>query len=479
MNKIFFLSAVCIMITGSIRSQSGHYWTQQYGTRSMLLSGSVIGGVSDLGAVYYNPGRLGQIDKPAFLLSANVYELNRLQVEDAFGNNADAAQKDFGGVPSLAAGTFKIAFLPKHHFAWAILMRQNQDFNFSYRNEVHDDVIDNFPGQEYFGAEIGITSKAKETWTGLSWSYPISEKLSAGLSGFYSQLDEGRGSEIQMQALTEDNRVAMYRFNKSFSLTQSSILAKAGLSYKLKSGLLGFTVLTPLLPITGKGSYRNEKFFKGIEGISVNPDIYTSSYQDGLNARCKSPWAVGTGLTYFINKSMLHLSAEWYSKMPKYTLLEIEEHYSQSNGDTTQLKLVDQLNSVINAGIGLELYISEKLSFYCSFSTDLSAVTSDIDRFIQNLPEAANSTIKANYYHFGGGIVLSLKGADITLGLTHTGAKTDVSKPFNFPGEGNDDDILDPENPATMKWDRWRFVLSFSVPFLKDVQKKVEDKLGF
>ena len=48
--------------------QSGHFWTQQYGTRSLLLSGSVIGGVNDLGAIYYNPARLSQITNSAFLI---------------------------------------------------------------------------------------------------------------------------------------------------------------------------------------------------------------------------------------------------------------------------------------------------------------------------------------------------------------------------------------------------------------------------
>jgi hypothetical protein len=74
--------------------------------------------------------------------------------------------------------------------------------------------------------------------------------------------------------------------------------------------------------------------------------------------------------------------------------------------------------------------------------------------------------------------VLDLKGAVITLGVTHTGASMQMLKPFNFPGDGGDDsNILDPKDPATLKWDRYRFVLSFSLPFLKDIQRKVEEKL--
>lgn len=72
--KLFIIAIIFILASVTAFTQDGHYWTQQYGTRSMLLSGSIIGGVNDLGAVYYNPARLPQITAPAFLLSADVYE---------------------------------------------------------------------------------------------------------------------------------------------------------------------------------------------------------------------------------------------------------------------------------------------------------------------------------------------------------------------------------------------------------------------
>ena len=159
--SILLTSVILFLSVSYSYTQDGHYWTQQYGTRSMLLSGSVIGGVNDLGAVYYNPARLSQISEPAFLLSADVYEWNVLKVEDAFGNNKNASNSKFGGVPSLAAGTFKIPFLKKHSFAWAILLRQNMDMNISYKNEVYGNVIDQFPGNEYFGAEISLSANGR------------------------------------------------------------------------------------------------------------------------------------------------------------------------------------------------------------------------------------------------------------------------------------------------------------------------------
>src|SRR5882672_5476136 len=97
---LFLMTGVFSFIFSN--AQDGHYWTQQYGTRSMLLSGSVIGGVDDLGAVYYNPGRLAVISNDAFLLSANVYEYNAIEISNAYGNTRNAKQSSIRGVPTLA-----------------------------------------------------------------------------------------------------------------------------------------------------------------------------------------------------------------------------------------------------------------------------------------------------------------------------------------------------------------------------------------
>ena len=137
----------------------------------MLLSGSVIGGVEDLGAVYYNPARLSVIANPAFLLSASVYEYNKLSITDAFGSSTSAAKAEVRGVPSLAAGTFKLKFLPNHFFAYAVMSRQLSDLSTSYSNEVTQDVFTTLPGNEIFSGELGYTYKGNPPqlpiWNGI------------------------------------------------------------------------------------------------------------------------------------------------------------------------------------------------------------------------------------------------------------------------------------------------------------------------
>ena len=61
-------------------TQNSHYWGLQYGNKSLLLSGAVTGSVTDLGAVYYNPGFIALHENPAFEISAKVMQYNTIKV---------------------------------------------------------------------------------------------------------------------------------------------------------------------------------------------------------------------------------------------------------------------------------------------------------------------------------------------------------------------------------------------------------------
>ncbi len=476
--KRILLSTAIIFLLFPLFAQDGHYWTQQYGTRSMLLSGSVIGGVEDLGSVYYNPGRLSQIENPAFIISADVYEYNRIRINDAFSDKENNGSSEIGGVPSLAAGTFKLSFLEGHHFAWAILVRGSSNLGFSYSNELEEDELEDLPGSKYFGTDMAIDQNMQDQWTGINWSYAINEKLSIGASGFLALYDQSKGLKINLHRYTDSSNTNLYHFNRTISLEQYSLIGKIGVSYKTKAFILGMTLVAPRLNLFGSGTYNYDEYFVN-EG-SPDPaleDIYTKESQSDLKTNYKSPLSIGLGVTFPIKRSNIHLSAEWYNSMPKYTIVEAEDHVSQSSGDTIGMKLVDKFNSVLNIGLGAEFYINEKMSGYLSASTDNSAVTSELGRFVSNSSEVGNSTFLADYYHYGGGVVLHLKRAEITLGATYTGATQDFERPGGFPKKLGEN-IFGGGDTAELEWDKVRVVFSFSLPILRDVQKKVEDKMG-
>ena len=65
---------ILLIVTLSLKgnAQDTHYWTHQYGTRSTLLGGLVIGSVLDLSGTFYNPGGLSLIDDPETILAAKM-----------------------------------------------------------------------------------------------------------------------------------------------------------------------------------------------------------------------------------------------------------------------------------------------------------------------------------------------------------------------------------------------------------------------
>ena len=124
----------------------------------MLLSGAVVGSVSDLGLVFYNPGRLSLIEKPAFVVTAKAYQWDHLRLEDGLGDGVDLNDSDFGGAPSLAAGSFTVPFLEGHSFAYAFLTRQRAGTDGFLRAERSGDLVEEIPGEEFFTGTVDIGS---------------------------------------------------------------------------------------------------------------------------------------------------------------------------------------------------------------------------------------------------------------------------------------------------------------------------------
>lgn len=476
LRRLLVLTILFITFYSQLKAQSNHYWTRNYGSESMLLSGSVVGGVTDLGAVYYNPARLALTDNPAFLISADVYELNTYTIKDAIGNQKDINKSSFGGAPSLAAGTIGASRDSKHTFAYAVLLRTDNNFSFAYRDEYLSDVLPNIPGDELFEGDINVENITKDHWFGGSWAYQAKSNLSFGLSLFGSRTELAKGNSLQLTALDTDNEVSSYQYNRNYSVKTYGFLAKFGMAYKRDKLDFGLTMTTPRVNLLGSADYGYNLYFAPTSA-SPKGDIYANSYQSDLDVTLKSPLSIGAGASYhFGKKKILHFSMEYFKKVHNYSIFEAEPHTMQSQPDSlVSFSLQDGLKSIMNMGVGAEWYISEKVSGYASFSTDFNAAPNDAVSFVAQREVASNLTFDANFFHLAGGVLLKFKGADFTLGATHTSGTTDFMKPTAFP------DINDNTAPAgdqgSMLWNRWQFIVSVSVPFLKDYVKKMEEKI--
>ncbi len=451
-------------------AQDAHYWTEQFGTKSMLLSNSVIGSVSDLGAVFYNPGRLGVIDKPAFVISAKVNQWSTTTFENATGENANISKSKFGGVPSLVSGTFKIKWLPEHKFAYAFLDRRRSDINLSSSTILAGDVIDDLPGDEYFSGSIGIGKDFSEEWIGLCWSKAFSPHISVGVSGFFSARNQNAFATTQLQAYAEDETVIMYTKKNNYNYKNYGLVWKFGLALDYEKVSLGLTLTAPTIGLKGDGSFYYEQFYSG---DAVLDPIYEIDSQGGIDLTYKTPWAIGFGVGLHLFGGTLHASAEYYSKINRYTLLQAETFIGQSTGIIRNPNVINELNPVLNYGIGYNVVIAKHINAYISFSTDYSAAIRDfeVDEEGEHLNYMA-STFKSDINHFAGGFVMDFPWADVTLGAANASASYDIDRPVDFPdGEGS---ILNADDKTKVSWSRWRFIIGISIPLIKQMADKLD-----
>jgi hypothetical protein len=471
------LSFLSIFICFQTFAQDGHYWSENFGNKSMLLSGTVNASVEDLGAVFYNPGRLALIENPAFAISAEVYEWRTLKIEDALGDGIDLNKSNFGGAPSLAAGTFEVPFLKNHKFAYSFLTRQRTEADFFVRVEDEGDVVQGLPGEEIFNGKLNFQSSFNEEWIGLTWAPPATKKFSVGLSTFLSNLNRSSTIALDMSALNNENQVGYYTVNRSYSYTVYSLLWKLGMALELSKIRLGLTVTSPRVGLSTQASTLYEDYLIGVDttGNGVNDDAYIFDIQENLKAQYRSPLAIGFGVGIPLKKGVIHLSAEWYNGVPEYTIVESNPFIGQSTGESVNFTLVDALDPVINYGIGVELYLSEKISAYGSFATDYSAVKDEITRFAELTEVANNSVFQADFWQFGGGLAITTKAVEITAGATYNGASQEFDRPISFPEEGNDS-VYESGKTVTLAFSQWRFILGFSFPFVNKLMDKVEGK---
>ena len=95
-------------ITVYSSAQQGNYKFENYGNRSILLSGNVKGSIEYIGLTYYNPARLIEIEQTAFAINAQAYELTSLNLVNVAGEKSSITNNQFNDKPTMAGGTFNL-----------------------------------------------------------------------------------------------------------------------------------------------------------------------------------------------------------------------------------------------------------------------------------------------------------------------------------------------------------------------------------
>ena len=376
--RVKFIILIALIIPFLITAQ-GYYNNENFGNRSLLLSGNVTGSVNDLGLTYYNPARIALIVNPVFSINAKAYQFNSIKFKNVFGRDDKLSSSEFEGVPSLVAGTFKIEKWENHHFAYAFISRQRSNIGINISRELDLENLTDTGEIDRLVGNLLLNSKERDEWFGGTWGMKIRDNLSIGVSSFVSVYSFRTSYDLRFSSLDQSQDVSF--FNNEINLGQNSygMFWKLGLAWKLKKIDLGLNVDLPYLEVIKNGKFRYQRFLSGTDDGSDEFAYY--DFKD-LESNRKEPLGISVGAGFPWGKNNFHLKVDWHGNLSEYNRLVIPDTEDGREG----FAFKESLRSVINFGAGAEFYINDGLNLYASFSTDFSPVEASANIFdiIQN-----------------------------------------------------------------------------------------------
>jgi hypothetical protein len=368
-------------VTASTVGQDSHYWTLQYGPRSSLLGGAVIGSVDDVSATYYNPGALGVAKNLAFAISANVFEYSGIGLKDGGGEGVDLGTSSSGLQPSLIAGVVTRDLFRGGVLAYSVMtrMRGSQDlagFAILSADQIPPGLqLDDIAGLVQYEGEFS------DIWAGLSYARPLGAHVGLGLTWYGAVRTQRRRIEMVTEGIGVDGSGAATLDIRAGKYSALRTLFKFGAFGTFGPITGGVTLTTPSVHILGNGQL-------GINAAAFGPDSsrLATTIQTDLPAEYRSPLSVGAGGAWRVGRTRIHASAEWYDEVPSYVVIQGEDFVSQEPEEVLQMDAVQVLDDVLNWGIGIEQAIASRLTLYGSYYRDNSGLNADQRSSLSVLP---------------------------------------------------------------------------------------------
>jgi hypothetical protein len=429
MKKIILLLSGIILFQVKLAAQENNYWNIQYGTRSTLLGGAVIGSVSDLSATFYNPGAIALFPDVKFILSAQVYQLDNYKIIDGAAEGKDLDYSSIVPSPNFVAFDLGFDFLGDDRLAFSILTRQNSNLEFSARVIDSLEVIESSPGKESFAGGINTEKKFNDVWGGITYSTKLSKTIGIGITGYISYRSHKASAITMLQALQSNGDIASYSNITNYTFNNCRALAKAGLGLNLNPLTLGVTVTTPSLNIFGTGSVGTHLFVSGIDS-----NRFDSNYQEDVKSKFNSSWAAGLGGAYNFGNLKLHLSIEWYDAISKYNVLDTEPYVSQSSGEMLTNDLTHEAKSIMNFGFGMDYFASDSLIFSLS-------VTSDFSAYVDNTTTNLSAYSAWDLIHIAGGSTFNFFKSEITVGVVYSFGSQTINNNINITPDDDNNSV--------------------------------------
>lgn len=449
---MFLLVIAMVICAGffiNTSAQDTHYWNLQYGSRSTLLGGAVIGSVSDMAATFYNPAALALFAAPEILLSGKVYQYSALSLKNGAGPGEDLTSSTIEAAPTLFAGSFTFDWLGDHTLSYSILTRQRMNFGIEGRRGGTQETD---LGQEVLAGELIANQELSDLWIGLTWAVKLNPSIAIGVTPYLSVRNQKTRKHAYAEILDPVGNVGAAIITQQFEYDNYRLLAKAGLGANFDPLTLGFSITTPSLSVSGNGSSLINLVNSG-DG-SDEETVYIANLQQDITARHKLPLSLGVGVGYKLGKHRIHISAEWFDKLARYNVIDTRKFTAQSTNEAFPHTVDTESKSVFNYGLGAEFYLSEKLNLYISYVTDFSAAVKDT---------RTNLTVSTwDIYHISTGASFSIGRSEFTFGINYAFGSDKIRSPVNLPEGDVKNTLIDLLENSDLDYTRLKFLIGFS-----------------
>jgi hypothetical protein len=418
-------------------AQDAHYWTYGYGPIGQLTEGTIVGGVSDLSAVYYNPGAIALLEEPRFTITLTSVELASLKAPSAAGPQLDFDSTIFDVVPAVIAGRLAHRDGKADQFAFAFLSRHDTDWDLGYSEA-------NVSGSSPVAvAGFGrVRERVLDYWVGPSWSHRVSDTVSIGVSPFFTYRAQRNRRSLTLEQLASGAVEAVF-VGKEYEYDHVGVLGKIGLAWRPGHLELGATVTTPRAKIWSDGK---TVFNATVAGVPSLP-LLSASTQKGLKSTFHSPWSVAGGATWRGERTAFHTTVEWFSALDPYDILEPQAAEVAGSTATIPLTYVGAAKSVVNFGAGVEHRFGDMTTLYGGVARN-------------NSPWQAESETLAswNLTDVTGGVSFERKGARVALGVGYGWGKDDIPRTITPPNDAGSAPVS-----VAAEYSRWTFSIGFSM----------------
>jgi hypothetical protein len=427
MNKLIFFSVFFSSVVSY--GQDTHYNTMQFGTRSALMGGAVVGGVRDNTAIFYNPGSIGFIDSNSVSINANLYKLENISIENALGNAKDFKGANFSNLPLLLSGMLN-SKKSRLKIGYGFVSPVDFDFKANARIDESVPIVDDVesPGLENFIGQAMINTSVSELMGGLGFGYRLNENWSIGITNQVIWR-EHKYTEVQLSRFylnKTGSPLVSSNIWKTMKYFQLRYVPKLGVDYSAASWDAGITITAPGINLYGRGSVAADVTANDILVNGQRIDVLANDSQEKLKAKFKSPLRIGGGFNFKSAKGTLGISGEWIAGIDFYDVLQAEPATFIRPPDLAPdiqsddlLRVKEGGKPVLNLVVGYEYIMKPEFSLVASIRTD----NTWFDPAIRDLKGIKPQISTWDIYHFTGGATFSKGKSIVSLGFIYSSGK--------------------------------------------------------